>query len=1132
MAPFREMVPRWLGMLKAAATLPPSGGAPTVSGGRHLRAIGDFRGGMRNSTMRNLWYAGTSSRPSFSLLRRIDQASDRFEAAWAAEHRPRIEEFLADVPEPERAILLHELLVLELGYRRRAGETPTPADYLGRFPDHPTVIHHALEEASTPAAGADRVTPPYAADDHRATPRLATPHSGGGSAAALPAVAGYDVLDELGKGGMGVVYRARHRRLDRIVALKMIRAGDQAGPEELARFRTEAACQARLQHPNIVQIFEVGETDSGPYFALEFVDGAGLDKQIARTPQPARAAAELVETLARAVQHAHDKGLVHRDLKPSNILVTADGTPKVGDFGLAKRLEGDAGQTQSGAVVGTPSYMAPEQAWGRNQAIGPTTDVYALGAILYEMVTGRPPFLGATPLDTVLQVRSQEPVPVRRLQPQVARDLETICLKCLEKEPARRYDSAAALADDLRRFLDGRPVRARPVSWWGRAVKWAKRRPALVAGGSLALALVLAAWIVGTVLVVREKNRAEENLRLALKAMDEIVLEDLENQLPREANLGPERRATLQRTLTFYEDFTRANQNNPALQREQGRAYLRIAVIYSLLGQFDQAAAAYRRAITFLEGLVAASPTSPAFRQELALCYYHFASQLGALAPAEVEVNYRQAASLQDRLAADFPDVPEYRADLARTEINLGAWLSDHHQAEKGTPMMRQGLRRLEQVTGQQPDQPEHRFALAAGYIQLGLRVSADTDRVAAYRRALALFQPLVTAYPRQRYREGLAVGYLDLGEALARLGQREQAEQASRQGIAVAKQLIADYPQVPIYRTHLAGCLNNLGNMLREAGQLREAEAAFRECLEHWRVVQRLAPTVAATEDSRRKRWVILANLANFLRLQGNPAGARPLLEEAVADQRAALQGDPQNAGYRGFFQTHSGFLAETLEQLGDHAALAKTMAELVQVLPDTWESYQDAARFLVRCAALAEADAALADSPRRALVAAYDSRSRSLRRAAVRRSADNPEAQNSLAWLLATTPDPRLRDAPQAVELARYAVNRAPHLGNYWNTLGVAYARVGDWSEALTALNQSVKLRGAASDSHDWFSLAMAHWHRGDTARARYWYDRAVRWMETNAPASADLRRFRTEAAVLMGLPVPPSARNERGT
>jgi WD40 repeat protein len=263
-----------------------------------------------------------------------------------------------------------------------------------------------------------------------------------------------------------------------------------------------------VQHPNVVQIFEVGETDSGPYFALEYVDGTSLDKKIAGTPQPARAAGELVETLARAVHHAHQKGLVHRDLKPHNILIAADGTPKVGDFGLAKRLEGEAGRTQTGVVLGTPSYMAPEQAWGEIRAIGPATDVYALGAILYELLTGRPPFLGATPLDTVLQVRNQEPVPPCRLQPKLPRDLETICLKCLEKEPGQRYPSAATLAEDLRRFLEGKPIQARPAGIAEKLWRWYRREPALALVSGLAAVALVCVAVVSVILALYQGHVA------------------------------------------------------------------------------------------------------------------------------------------------------------------------------------------------------------------------------------------------------------------------------------------------------------------------------------------------------------------------------------------------------------------------------------------------------------------------------------------------------------------------------------------------------------------------------------------------------------------------------------------------
>jgi WD40 repeat protein len=309
----------------------------------------------------------------------------------------------------------------------------------------------------------------------------------------LPAVPGYDILGELGRGGMGIVYKARQKGLGRLVALKMVLLGEHASAEQLARFRSEARAAARLQHPNIVQVHEVGEHAGRPYFSLELVDGGSLAQRLGGVPQSPRPAAELLVVLARAMHAAHQAGILHRDLKPANVLLTGDGTPKITDFGLAKQLPGPgesaAGGTASGAIVGTPSYMAPEQATARKE-IGPAVDTYALGAILYELLTGRPPFRGETPLDTLQQVVSEEPVPPRRLQPKVPRDLETVCLKCLAKEPARRYAGAADLADDLRRFLDHRPVRARRAGAAERLWRLARRYPvaaALTAAATLSL---------------------------------------------------------------------------------------------------------------------------------------------------------------------------------------------------------------------------------------------------------------------------------------------------------------------------------------------------------------------------------------------------------------------------------------------------------------------------------------------------------------------------------------------------------------------------------------------------------------------------------------------------------------------
>ncbi len=290
---------------------------------------------------------------------------------------------------------------------------------------------------------------------------------------------GYEILRELGRGGMGVVYLARQAELDRLVALKMILSGSHAGAEELLRFRSEAVSVARLRHPNIVQVYGVGEHEGRPYVSLEFVEGGALDVRLRQGPLPPLEAAALVATLARAMNHAHKQGVIHRDLKPANVLLALDGTPKITDFGLAKQLTDSALKTGTGAIMGTPSYMPPEQATGKSSEMGPASDVYALGAILYECLTGRPPFQADTPLDTILKLTEEDVVPPRRHSPKCPRNLETICLKCLEKLPRKRYASAGELADDLNRFLNGESILARPIGIVGRFARWCARRPAI-----------------------------------------------------------------------------------------------------------------------------------------------------------------------------------------------------------------------------------------------------------------------------------------------------------------------------------------------------------------------------------------------------------------------------------------------------------------------------------------------------------------------------------------------------------------------------------------------------------------------------------------------------------------------------
>jgi WD40 repeat protein len=429
---------------------------------------------------------------------------------------------------------LLDLIYNEILLREGRGERPQLTEYLERFPHLARELrdHFAVHDALAADSLFNTKTVRRAADADRSAP--VSEESG---------IPGYRIDAVLGRGGMGVVYKARHLALNRTVALKVLTMGSHANEEELARFRREAEAAASLQHPGIVQIYEVGEHQGRAYLALEYVEGGTLAQRLNGAPQPPRAAALMVEALARAIHYAHQRGIIHRDLKPQNVLVPAEDTQnsrgntvrgevsssvvsvspmaKITDFGLAKRIGDDSALTQTGALLGTPSYMAPEQASGNPKDVGPAVDIYALGAILYEMLTGRPPFRGTSILQTLEQVREQDPVPPGRLQPTTPRDLETICLKCLAKLPAKRYASALALAEDLGRFLDGQPIQARPVGAVERTLKWARRRPALAALVVLGVLTGAAFWIVGVLYHARMTAAYDDVAQAQTTAVEE-----------------------------------------------------------------------------------------------------------------------------------------------------------------------------------------------------------------------------------------------------------------------------------------------------------------------------------------------------------------------------------------------------------------------------------------------------------------------------------------------------------------------------------------------------------------------------------------------------------------------------------
>ena len=423
-----------------------------------------------------------------------------------------------DDPDP-RTERLHELIAEYLA-QEEAGRPPDRDDLFARHPEFAAELelffegHDQLKRLGAPDATIPPTDVNEQATEAWSVEAKAVAHGNGERVhppgTRLRYFGDYELLEEIARGGMGVVYKARQVTLNRVVALKMILAGHLASPDDVKRFHTEAEAAANLQHPNIVAIHEVGEHEGQHYFSMDYVEGRSLADLVRANPPSAKQAAAYVRSIAQAIQYAHEQGTLHRDLKPSNVLIDRHNQPRVTDFGLARRIEGGSDLTNTGQILGTPSYMPPEQAAGNRGQVGPASDVYSLGAILYELVAGRPPFRAETPLETLLQVLGQEPVAPRLLNPKLPRDLETICLKCLRKEQAKRYLSASELAADLGRFLAGEAILARRIGVGERAVKWAKRRPAVAAMiGVTVLALLGSGVAITTHRAAESKRRAE-----------------------------------------------------------------------------------------------------------------------------------------------------------------------------------------------------------------------------------------------------------------------------------------------------------------------------------------------------------------------------------------------------------------------------------------------------------------------------------------------------------------------------------------------------------------------------------------------------------------------------------------------
>lgn len=608
----------------------------------------------------------------------------------------------------------------------------------------------------------------------------------------------YELLEEIARGGMGVVFKARQRRLNRMVALKMILRGDLATHNDLIRFRTEAEAAARLQHPNIVAIYEVGEENSLPYFSMELVPGQSLAQRLDAGALDPKVAARLMATVARAVHHAHQRGILHRDLKPGNILLDEQGQPHVMDFGLAKIVESDSDLTLSGTIMGTPSYMSPEQASGKSKDLTTTSDIFSLGAILYQLLTGRPPFRAEAFQETLRQVIEDEPPRPRNLQPHLDRDLETICLKSLEKEPQRRYGSAEALADDLDRWLRQEPIQARPASTLDRVAKWTKRHPAIAVLMGVVALLLLTVAIGSTVAAVRINREAIRSRQVA---------EFLKDML---SGVGPSK--ALGHDTTMLSEIlsnTAARLSKELKDQPEVEAELRntIGEVYGALADYTHAEAMHRQALVALQRANARESAEAATAlDDLAIILY-YQNKLG-----DAEQLERRALAMRKKVLG-----PEHR-HVAISLSNLGSILWDQHRPQEAEAIYKELQALYEKLLRNNPSDATSLLEEQIGVLNNLANVLRSEARLpeaeTMHREALARYRKLLG-----KEHPSVATSLNSLALVLQDENKLSEAESFAREGLAMRKRLLGNE------HADVATSLNSLAGILRKEGKLAEAD-------------------------------------------------------------------------------------------------------------------------------------------------------------------------------------------------------------------------------------------------------------------------------------------------------------------
>lgn len=977
-----------------------------------------------------------------------------------------------------------ELIYAEFVALEEMGAKPSRTDTLARFPQWRTrlerllKVHDALSEHPGPdVAEADdtAVGPDQTIDGHEG-------HHDAQPPPPLRQIANYVLLEEIARGGMGIVYRAKQIGLNRVVAVKSIRSVD-ASESERARFRAEAESAATLKHPHIVQIYDVGEHDGLDFLSMEYVAGGSLAKRLEEDVLSIHGSAQLIATIAEAMHFAHQQGIVHRDLKPANILLDGE-VPKIGDFGLAKRmLEQRHTQTRTGSVLGTPSYMSPEQAEGRS--VGPSADVWALGAILYEMLTWRPPFVGDTALATLDLIREREPDPLSSLMPNIPRDLETICLKCLSKEPANRYSSAQALADDLNRFLDHQPIHARRVSVVERSWRWMRRRPAI---SGLAATLLLVLLVGGGVVAWQyrhadelsrsaneTKQRADEieqrademeqwaatvteeageSLRAAKHAIERLSL--LGATLHEQPGMGATARDTVEEALEQYQRLLAKHGDDHAVRWEAARGFGRAAFIQFELGQFSAAEKTFTHGLDVyasLDDLVEIEFERAGVRLQLGHCQRNLDKWDASKA------SYEAAVAILERMRESHPDDNRYALRLANTFVNLCVVLKQQQRNDQAAQVYCRAMRLQRHAV-------ERKVGVAVGmsaeHDDRTPRDDVETEILAAKQLRHLVEergQATLTTIVRGRYFSELAISLDELGLLLLQQGSIELAEIAMLESLQL-RQLGVRYAKHDGWRSFLeARSHSHLGNLESTRSDFESAALAHESAVD---ILEALSQDFPHRLPYHSQLGTAYTELARALRACRRYEDALVHHREAVAIHERVVSHD------------------ESLHL--PKQDLARSVRELGRTLQQFRDQTGEAIPYLRRACELNPSDHRLA---------------------------------NELAWTWAMEPEQGGLDASAALALAERAVKLRSRRPSYWNTLGVVHYRNGDDARAIDALTRSAELRDGG-DVFDWLFLAMAHARQGNRQLAVEYADRVEVWCQTQDQVSEDIRRVQAEMII----------------